>query len=95
MRTNLCINRLILVLTLCGVLPCASKANSNHSDKAVVQQSLIKVKGTVVDQQGESIIGATVIQQGTKNGTITDLDGKFVLEVPEGSHLVVSFVGLC
>ena len=93
MTSNLCINRLILALTLCGGLPFTSKAELNYSDKAIVQQSTIKVKGTVVDEQGESIIGATVIQQGTKNGTITDLDGKFVLDVPEGSHLVVSFIG--
>ena len=93
MTSNLCINRLILALTLCGGLPFTSKAELNYSDKAIVQQSTIKVKGIVVDEQGESIIGATVIQQGTKNGTITDLDGKFVLDVPEGSHLVVSFIG--
>ena len=86
MTSNLCINRLILALTLCGGLPFTSKAELNYSDKAIVQQSTIKVKGIVVDEQGESIIGATVIQQGTKNGTITDLDGKFVLDVPEGSH---------
>ena len=61
MTSNLCINRLILALTLCGGLPFTSKAELNYSDKAIVQQSTIKVKGIVVDEQGESIIGATVI----------------------------------
>ena len=51
MTSNLCINRLILALTLCGGLPFTSKAELNYSDKAIVQQSTIKVKGTVVDEQ--------------------------------------------
>ncbi|WP_319503966.1 TonB-dependent receptor [Bacteroides graminisolvens] len=52
-----------------------------------------KVTGTVVDQYGESVIGANVLQKGTTNGVITDIDGNFVLNVPRGATLEVSFVG--
>ncbi len=51
------------------------------------------VKGTVLDERGEPIIGATVKVKGSKNATVTDLDGNFSLEVPEGSLLVVSYLG--
>ena len=52
------------------------------------------VKGTVVDQSGEPVIGATVQVKGSSTGTITDLDGNFTLaNVPEKAQLVVSFIG--
>ena len=41
------------------------------------------VTGTVVDAIGEPIIGASVLEMGTTNGTITDVDGNFTLQVPE------------
>ncbi len=52
---------------------------------AVVQQSVTTVKGQVVDENGEPIIGANVIVEGTTNGMITDLDGNFSLQCPVGS----------
>lgn len=51
------------------------------------------VTGTVVDDTGEPLIGATVIVKGSTNGTSTDIDGKFVLKNVEGSTLIVSYVG--
>ena len=54
----------------------------------------IAVKGTVVGaEDGLPIIGAYVLQQGTNNGTSTDIDGNFVLEVPKDATLIVSSVG--
>lgn len=53
----------------------------------------ITVKGTVKDTTGESVIGATVLQKGTTNGIISDVDGNFTLSVPKDATLVVSFVG--
>ena len=44
-------------------------------------------------KNGEAVIGANVIQKGTTNGTITDIDGKFTLEVPAKAVLTVSFIG--
>ncbi|MDR0506992.1 MAG: TonB-dependent receptor [Dysgonamonadaceae bacterium] len=49
--------------------------------------------GVVHDSSGEAVIGASVIQKGTTNGTITDLEGKFSLSVPAGSILSVSYIG--
>lgn len=51
------------------------------------------VNGTVVDILGNPIIGANVMLKGTSNGTITDLDGKFKLEVSDGDILEVSYIG--
>ena len=51
------------------------------------------VKGTVTDANGEPIIGANIMEKGTINGTITDMDGNFSLTVKEGAILVVSYVG--
>ena len=60
---------------------------------AVVQQSVATVKGQVVDEKGEPIIGANVIVEGTTNGMITDLDGNFSLQCPVGSTLKASYIG--
>lgn len=51
------------------------------------------VSGTVVDSNGEPIIGANVVVKGTTNGTVTDLDGKFSLDVPESGMLSISYIG--
>lgn len=51
------------------------------------------VSGVIVDAAGEPIIGGTVQEKGTTNGTITDFDGKFTLTVPEGALLSISYVG--
>jgi TonB-linked SusC/RagA family outer membrane protein len=52
------------------------------------------VKGSVVDEQGDPIIGATVsINGNSKNGTVTDLDGKFTLQVPAGKGIKISYIG--
>lgn len=49
--------------------------------------------GTVTSSNGEPLIGVTVLEQGTTNGTITDLDGKFSLQVQSGATLEFSFMG--
>lgn len=53
------------------------------------------VKGTVTDQSGEPIIGASVLEKGnTKNGTVTDLDGNFTLKLQSGKKAVISYIGM-
>lgn len=52
-----------------------------------------KIIGTVLDPTGMPVIGANIKIKGTANGTITDMDGKFSLEVPKGGTLVVTYVG--
>ena len=52
-----------------------------------------EITGTVVDETGETVIGATVVEKGTSNGTVTDFDGNFVIKVNPGTTLVVSYIG--
>ena len=61
---------------------------------AVTQSSAIKVRGQVVDEQGEPLLGATIrVKNTSSTGTTTDLDGNFQLEVPGNAVLVISYVG--
>ena len=85
-----------------GMLVCASllAANAAYADNSAAQESLrteqqtSKIKGTIVDSKtGEPIIGASVKVKGTKLATITDIDGNFELNAPEGAQLQVSYVG--
>lgn len=52
-----------------------------------------EITGTVVDETGETVIGATVMEKGTTNGTVTDFDGVFTIKVNPGATLVFSYVG--
>ena len=66
----------------------------NRKEDSVQQSGKTKqITGTVVDASGIPVIGANVMVKGTTNGTITDMDGKFTLEVPEGAVLEVSYIG--
>lgn len=60
---------------------------------SVQQNNKIAIKGKVTDMNGEPIIGANVLEKGTSNGSITDLDGNFNLTVPGNAVLVVSYIG--
>ena len=53
----------------------------------------ISVSGTVVDELGEPVLGANIIEKGTTNGVLTDIDGNFSLKAPNGATLVVSYIG--
>lgn len=57
------------------------------------QQNTRKITGIVKDQSGEPVIGANIVEKGTTNGTITDIDGQYSLEVGSNSILVVSYIG--
>lgn len=60
---------------------------------ASAQDAVMNISGTVFDQSGEPVIGATVMEKGTANGTSTDIDGMFSLKVKRGATLVISYVG--
>ena len=58
-----------------------------------VNQDKKKITGKVTDQNGESVIGASVVEKGTTNGTMTDIDGSFTLEVENDAMLQISYIG--
>ena len=60
---------------------------------ASVTQQTIKVKGQVVDQDGEPLIGATVKVKGSQTGAVTDFDGNFTIDADSNATLVISYVG--
>ena len=59
----------------------------------IIYAQKIEVSGTVVDQSGETIIGASILEKGTTNGTVTDFDGNFTLTTQSGAKIVVSYIG--
>ncbi len=73
----------------------AAKAEEAPATAAVqhVQQQKQDITGIVKDATGEPIIGANVLEKGTSNGTITDLDGRFRLDVQPGCTLVITYIG--
>ncbi|MFA6873905.1 MAG: carboxypeptidase-like regulatory domain-containing protein, partial [Bacteroidaceae bacterium] len=79
-----------LSLCLLGVVP-QMKATEKLNYSTIGQQDS-KVTGTVKDALGP-IIGASIIEKGTTNGTITDMEGHFSLNVHPGATLVVRYVG--
>ena len=60
---------------------------------STIMYAQTEIKGTVVDAKGETVIGATVMEKGTSNGTITDFDGNFTIKVKEGAILVFTYIG--
>ncbi|MBO7046227.1 MAG: carboxypeptidase-like regulatory domain-containing protein, partial [Prevotella sp.] len=60
---------------------------------STIMYAQTEISGTVIDATGETVIGATVMEKGTSNGTITDFDGNFKIKVKEGATLVFSYIG--
>jgi TonB-linked SusC/RagA family outer membrane protein len=63
------------------------------TNKAIPSTKQKRVSGVITDTKGEPIIGANVAVKGTSNGTITDIDGKFDIEVPANTTLKISYIG--
>ena len=60
---------------------------------AVLQQEKKTISGVVKDENGEPVIGANVVEKGTTNGTVTDVEGQYSLSVSPGSTLFISYIG--
>ena len=85
-------------LAMCLIATSMAGAFANNgvtasSDAISVVQQSISVRGQVVDQAGEPVIGANILEKGTTNGTITDIDGNFALNVQPNATLVISYIG--
>ena len=66
---------------------------TTNSDTNTAGDAGKTIKGVINDEQGETIIGASVIIKGEDTGTTSDMDGRFTLEAPEGAILVISYIG--
>ena len=75
----------------CGAPVGLTSSQSNVGFTAVAQNN--KVTGVVTDASGEPLIGATVMVKGTSRGTSTDIDGRYSINAPQGSTLVISYIG--
>ena len=62
-------------------------------EKNGISQKSKKISGVVKDENNEPVIGVSIVQRNTTNGTITDLDGRFSMELPENSSIEISYVG--
>ena len=91
MKRNYCLSLVLLALLGMSV-PYSVVAADNALSSQSTQQAKT-ITGKVVDVAGEPIIGASVLVKGSSTGSVTDIDGKFSVEAPMGSTLVVSFVG--
>lgn len=81
-----------LMLMLCPASRTWAYANVN--DSRTIAQSQKQVKGQVVDATGEPVIGASILEKGTTNGVISDIDGNFSLNVSSpNAVIVISYIG--
>ena len=87
--------RVVLACMLCMALSSATYAEvvEGVASQQEAQSNNITVKGKVVDETGEPIIGAAVTIPGTTAGTVTDFNGEYSLSVPANGQLSVSFIG--
>ncbi|WP_416188635.1 TonB-dependent receptor [Proteiniphilum sp.] len=70
-----------------------SEDNGKEIVTTIVQQQKKQITGKITDEQGESIIGANIVEVGTTNGTVTDIDGNFTLQVENDATIQVSYIG--
>ena len=93
LKTALLICALTSMTPVFGEGPEAIANNSTPPGSSILQQKQVAT-GRVVDNQGEPLIGVTVMEAGTTNGTVTDLDGKFSLNLKNpNAKLAISYVG--
>lgn len=91
----LLIMRTALLLLFINVL-CSVANNSDNLSGEIssltIQQQKKQIRGNVTDENGDAIIGANIIERGTTNGTITDIDGNFTLSVAENAMIHISYI---
>ncbi len=96
MKADSCSNnrKTLFALLLCsGFIAIHPLGAMAESANIVSQQQASEVKGIVRDVSGEPVIGASVVEKGTTNGSITDLDGQFTLKVPPGGTVIITCIG--
>lgn len=71
-------NFILFIFLLCSIVAVAQKKS---------------ITGIITDAAGEAVIGASIVEVGTTNGTVSDVDGNFTLSVSENASIQVSFIG--
>lgn len=97
MKSDFFVNnrKALLVLLVCTGFV-TSYPLSSHAEGSCVQttqQQTRSVSGVVTDAMGDPVIGASVLEKGTTNGVITDMDGKFTLNIRPDGVIVISYIG--
>jgi hypothetical protein len=69
------------------------KKAADTANEETVQQQKKQIAGNIIDEKGEPIIGANIVEKGTTNGTVTDVDGNFTLNVENDATLQISYIG--
>lgn len=98
MKTNLL--RIKRKTTCCMILSCIMLGGLAYPQATIaenskeIQQSKTSVTGTVLDKNGDALIGVSIVEKGTTNGTTTDIDGKFSISVSNtNTTLIITYVG--
>jgi len=86
---------LIIRTTIILLFTCVfcSMAESVYSHNAIDQQQKKSITGTVVDQNNIPLIGANIVEKGTTNGAVTNVDGEFILNINENATINISYIG--
>lgn len=86
---------LVYLLLCLGFItfPAIAQTSNVAASEQNVRQLEHRVEGLVQDEQGQPIVGASIKEKGTTNGTITDIDGRFALTLPSSAVVVVSYLG--
>ena len=77
----------------CGLFLSAVTVNTASAEPTTVQQQTVKISGKIFDSSGEPLIGASVVEKGTANGTATDAEGAYTLSVVPGATIEVKYIG--
>ncbi len=92
-KTFLSTMRIAFVLMFTFVFCSMANNSVDEANNMVVQQQKKTVSGVILDEMGTPVIGANVIEVGTSNGTVTDIDGNFSLSVANNAVIRVSYIG--
>ena len=94
-KRGLAYSKTLMTAAICALFLSGGSVMAYAAEIPAVQeqQQTTSITVTVVDSKGEPVIGANVVQKGTTNGTITDIDGKATLTLKPGTLVQVSFVG--
>ena len=94
-RRGFASSKTLMTAAICALFLSGGQVMAHAAEAPVTmeQQQTSNITVTIVDSKGEPILGANVVQKGTTNGTITDVEGKATLSIKPGSTIQVSFVG--